>query len=754
MKKTLFKNLISVFIALSVVLSSGISLMGGISGLSVTSRAASAETGSTYSGVVQLIADAVDAVKPSVDIRLYNITASQLMTIFTKLIYTQPSFFYLKNYLYGCGVSSDKVLTIYFTYDYTAAQIAQMKQLYEQAVAKTLACVSAEMTDAEKVMAVHDYIILNTKYDYCNYLQGTVPHVSYTAYGVLVNGAGICNAYSLAFSAIMQRLGIETITVYGKSIGHSWNMVKLDGKWYHVDLTWDDPVFSAAKGWINNDYDLEGYVGHDNLLLSDSAARATGHSGWLPDTYPATSALYDNKYASIHSGMFYKQGYWHYIKDGKLTKSLFNLSGARVLKSVNPGSYLGVYGNNIYYNYTTSNEVISQIRQTDFCGTTDIALMTINNTGKTVSEKVTEFVIRGDKLCYTLYRWPATGTASYSAGSFSVTAPIVIAGVVNNACYKTDVTITFNRGTAKLNGNPFLSGSKVSAESRHVLTVTDPGCSTVTATFTIDKTAPAVPALSASAANTLTGSVTVSIQYPADAAVKEYKIGSGSWTAFNAPVVLYANNTVYARCRDAAGNISPAGSVVVSNIKVVPPGIPGSARAVSASYNSIKITWAPVSGAKGYIVYRYNSATNKYDGICVTSSCSYADTGRVTGATYKYKVRAYLNTGGTNVYGALTAAFSGKAIPASPSGVRAAATGAASVKITWNAVSGASGYVIYRYNFATSSFERIGVTTSLSYINKGLSSATCYYYCVRAYRTTGGSNIYSNPSNYVSVKTA
>ncbi|RCW51945.1 OmpL47-type beta-barrel domain-containing protein [Paenibacillus prosopidis] len=88
----------------------------------------------------------------------------------------------------------------------------------------------------------------------------------------------------------------------------------------------------------------------------------------------------------------------------------------------------------------------------------------------------------------------------------------------------------------------------------------------------IDKTAPADPALSADTIVPTNQDVTVTISYPEDAAVKEYKVGdSGAWTAYTAPVVVSANDTVYARSTDDAGNVSNVSSYAVSNIDKIAP---------------------------------------------------------------------------------------------------------------------------------------------------------------------------------------
>ena len=80
--------------------------------------------------------------------------------------------------------------------------------------------------------------------------------------------------------------------------------------------------------------------------------------------------------------------------------------------------------------------------------------------------------------------------------------------------------------------------------------------------------APAAPLLSAAAETPTNGSVTVTVTFPVSADAKEYKVGEGDWTAYTAPIILTANNTVYARYADTFGCVSATGSIVVDNIQL------------------------------------------------------------------------------------------------------------------------------------------------------------------------------------------
>lgn len=93
----------------------------------------------------------------------------------------------------------------------------------------------------EKIKIIHDYIIDNTEYDKLKYEnKEDTTYKSNTAYGVLVEGFGTCNGYADAIAIFLDKLNIINYKISNDE--HIWNLVYLDGIWYHLDLTWDDPI--------------------------------------------------------------------------------------------------------------------------------------------------------------------------------------------------------------------------------------------------------------------------------------------------------------------------------------------------------------------------------------------------------------------------------------------------------------------------------------------------------------------------------
>ncbi len=182
-----------------------------------------------------------------------------------------------------------------------------------------------------------------------------------------------------------------------------------------------------------------------------------------------------------------------------------------------------------------------------------------------------------------------------------------------------------------------------------------------------------------------------------------------------------------------------------------PPSAPGSIKAASASYNSIKISWTAVSGATGYAVYRSTSKTGTYSRLGSTTSVSYTDKTAATGKTYYYKAKAYKTVSGSNIYSGYSAIVYAKAVPAVPASFTAAKASSTSVKTSWKAVSGASGYEVWMATSSGGTYSKIATTTKTTYTKTKLTKNKTYYFKARAYKTVNGTKVYGA---FTSVKSA
>lgn len=95
------------------------------------------------------------------------------------------------------------------------------------------------------IKTFHDYIINNTKYDSNRSDRKIVDYKSDIAYGPLIEGYGLCGGYTDAMALFLDYYKIPNFKVISEN--HIWNAVRVDGKWYHLDLTWDDPISKSGK---------------------------------------------------------------------------------------------------------------------------------------------------------------------------------------------------------------------------------------------------------------------------------------------------------------------------------------------------------------------------------------------------------------------------------------------------------------------------------------------------------------------------
>jgi len=118
------------------------------------------------------------------------------------------------------------------------------------------------MTEKQKVKAVHDYMVVSYKYDE-DFEVGLYGTDTYAFHGLLNNGTGVCQAYAELFYLFMSYIDIECIFVGGWADGgtgeyglHAWNVVYADDGYYHVDVTFDDPLPDSGSK-ISYDYFLK-----------------------------------------------------------------------------------------------------------------------------------------------------------------------------------------------------------------------------------------------------------------------------------------------------------------------------------------------------------------------------------------------------------------------------------------------------------------------------------------------------------------
>lgn len=171
--------------------------------------------------------------------------------------------------------------------------------------------ISSGMSDYEKELALHDYLV-----SHCRYSENTnqAPESDiYRAYGALVNHDAVCNGYAEAMQLLFTCLGMHTQFVIGTADGidHAWNMIELNGEWYHVDTTWDDPLPDEGENVVHAYFNVT-----DDVMLE--------HHKWEQEEYPkAEGEIYNfYTYNQLYFDDFdsYKNAAYHEMIDNGIER--------------------------------------------------------------------------------------------------------------------------------------------------------------------------------------------------------------------------------------------------------------------------------------------------------------------------------------------------------------------------------------------------------------------------------------------------
>lgn len=116
--------------------------------------------------------------------------------------------------------------------------------------------INSSMSDYDKVLAIHDYIVNNTSYDDTVSIENQMSSGtnSNSAMGLLFTGKAICSGYSDVMAIFLSKLGFNNYKI--SSDLHIWNLVYINGEWKHIDATWDDPVTTNGENVLIHDFFL------------------------------------------------------------------------------------------------------------------------------------------------------------------------------------------------------------------------------------------------------------------------------------------------------------------------------------------------------------------------------------------------------------------------------------------------------------------------------------------------------------------
>lgn len=205
-----------------------------------------------------------------------DLTKSVMSKVFEQAIRNVDDYthYVVKNYTLNAisDQAGNSTITFHVDYRESKAQSAAVTAKAQEVVRLLL---TNDMNEHQKVKSLHDWVVLNFAYD---------PALKYhSAYDGIRFGRSVCEGYSLMIFRLLSTAGIAVRIAegIGRKQQHAWNIVRIDGTWYHLDATWDDPV-----------PDRPGIVGYDYYLLTDREIERT-HAINRNISYPRCSQSYE-----------------------------------------------------------------------------------------------------------------------------------------------------------------------------------------------------------------------------------------------------------------------------------------------------------------------------------------------------------------------------------------------------------------------------------------------------------------------------
>jgi len=310
----------------------------------------------------EYLASQIKNFNTTIDISSYGIdadssiikdTISRIMLEYPELFYVDSSFSKIYN------PATNKLVSLKLHYSCTSAEYPQLLQTIDSKFSEITSKIDDSMSDFEKALAIHDYICTNFSYDNS--------YTIYDIYNFVLNDTGVCQAYMLAYSYVLDKFGIESYPVISNEINHTWNMVQLDGNYYQIDVTWDD-----------YNPELFGWSSHTNFLLTDDEVSSSSHSDqwYMYQEASATDTTYQSYAFKSNSFPYIIINYDLYCLDKgnfceynfnensltKISSLVSNYKWYNFNSSIKGSYYISKYSSLNYYEdvifYNTPNEIL------------------------------------------------------------------------------------------------------------------------------------------------------------------------------------------------------------------------------------------------------------------------------------------------------------------------------------------------------------------------------------------------------------
>ena len=630
-----------------------------------------------------------------------------------------------------------KTSAIWFT---TAAQEAALTNYIRNTILPQLSL--GGKTTYQKVQAIYNWITANVKYDY-SHLNDPAYRLQYTAYAAAVQKKAVCQGYANLFYRLANDAGVDCRIITGKAYNgtqtedHAWNIVRMeDEKYYCLDATWD-----AGLKPESYEYFLKGLTSfsRDHQAETDKL-----------------NTPYWTQYESRTSATDYKASSAPTVTGGN------DAQGRPTLK------WNAVTGAAKYEVYRARSKDGDYIKYSTVTGT---------------SYTNTDYIENGNTYYYKVRALDANGTAGAWSSVVSVTykqtlpAPTVTGGndaqgrptltwkaVTGAAKYEvyrsysengTYTKYSTTTGTSYTNTGYIENGNTYYYKVRALGSDGTTGAWSSVVSVTYKQTLPAPTVTGGNDAqgrptlkwNAVSGAAKYEV-YRARSKDGDYiKYSTVTGTSYTNTSYIEDGNTYYYKVRalDANGTAGAWSSIVSVTYRAASTGtLPApTVTGGNDAQGRPTLTWKAVTGAAKYEVYRARSLNGDYIKYSTVTGTSYTNTSYIeSGNTYYYKVRALKSDGTAGAWSSVVSVTYKQTLPAPT--VTGGNDAQGRPTLTWNAVSGAAKYEVYRARSKDGTYTKYSTTTGTAYTNSSyLTSGATYYYKVRALDANGNAGPYS-----------
>ena len=597
-------------------------------------------------------------------------------------------------------------------------------------------------TTYQKVQAIYNWITANVKYDY-SHMNDPTYWPQYTAYAAAVQKKAVCQGYANLFYRLANDAGVDCRIITGKAYNddgtadHAWNIVRMeDEKYYCLDATWD-----AGLKPEKYEYFLKGLTSFSKDHRAETDELNTPY--WTQYQSRTSAADYKASSAPTVTGGNDAQGRptlkWNAVtgaakyevyrarsKDGDYIK----------YSTVTGTSYTNTRyienGNTYYY----------KVRALDANGTAGAWSSIVSVTYKQTLSAPT--VTGGnDSQGRPTLKWNAvSGAAKYEVyrarskdGDYIKYSTVTGTSYTNTSYIENGNTYYYKVRALDANGTAGAWSSVVSVTYKQTLPAP---------TVTGGNDAQGRPTLKW---NAVTGAAKYEV-YRARSKDGDYiKYSTVTGTSYTNTSYIEDGNTYYYKVR-ALGSDGTTGawsSIVSVTYRAASTGTL-SAPSVTGGKDSQgrpTLKWNAVSGAAKYEVYRARSKDGDYIKYSTVTGTSYTNTSYIeSGNTYYYKVRALKSDGTAGAWSSVVSVTYKQTLSAPT--VTGGNDAQGRPTLTWNAVSGAAKYEVYRARSKDGTYTKYSTTTGTAYTNSSyLTSGATYYYKVRALDANGNAGPYS-----------